>query len=104
MLEMMRIAKRNSRSLCILAWVCCVFLLVCAKAQAQQSTVPEKRQHIRQLIVLLGGADGLKRSMQDEIATLSEKYPSLKKEYWDSLTQKIDEKELPALIDRLVTT
>jgi hypothetical protein len=80
----------------------CLFQLVLPIAQAQQSTVPEKRQHIRQLIVLLGGADGLKRSMQDEIATLSEKYPSLKKEYWESLTQKIDEKELPALIDRLI--
>ena len=79
----------------------CLFLLASTGTHAQSPTSPDKIQHVRQLITILGGVDGLKRNMQDEIATLREKHPSLKKEYWESLTQGMDEKELPVLIDRL---
>jgi hypothetical protein len=94
--------KTTNLALHTIASLLCLLFFVFSRAQAQPSSIPGKPQHIRQVITILGGADGLKRSMQDEITTLCEKYPSLKKEYWDSLTQEIDTKELPALIDRLV--
>ena len=86
-----------------LATLSCLFLLSFSIAQSQQATDSEKLQNILQLLTILGGVDGLKRSMQDEITTLHEKHPGLKKEYWESLTREVDEKELPVLIDRLVT-
>ena len=88
--------------LCILTWVSCLFLLSCTGAHAQARASTEKLQNIRKLIVLIGGLDMQKRSIQDELASLREKAPEPWSEHEESVTKEGHEKELQELVDRLV--
>ena len=88
--------------LCILAWVYCLFLLACIGAYAQAPASTEKIQNIRKLIVLLGGLDMQKQSLQDELASLREKAPQLGTEHGEALAKEVDEKGLQGLVDNLV--
>jgi hypothetical protein len=85
-----------------LAGVSCLFLLTFTSAHAQQPASTEKLQNIRKLIVLLGGLDAQKRSVQDELASLTEKFPQLRAEYGEALAKEINEKDFQTLIDKLV--
>jgi hypothetical protein len=86
----------------ILAWISCLFLLAGTATHAQQPASTEKLQNIRKLIVLLGGLDMQKRSVQDELASLTEKYPQHQLEDRDALAKEISEKDFQTLIDKLV--
>jgi len=68
----------------MLACVSCLFLLACTSAHAQQPANTEKLQNIRKLIVLLGGLDMQKRSLQDELSALTEEFPQLRAEYGEA--------------------
>jgi len=94
--------KTRHLFLCILAWVSCLFLLACTGAHSQPPASTEKLKNIRKLIVLLGGLDVQKRSLQDELASLREKVPRLRAEDGEALAKEVDEKEIQPLIDNLV--
>jgi hypothetical protein len=93
--------KMTGRFLQILALVLCLFLFVITAAHAQPPASTEKLQNIRKLIVLLGGLDVQEQSIEGKLTFLREEFPQLRGEEAEALAQKLDEKELQGLVDKL---
>jgi hypothetical protein len=93
--------KITHHFLCIPTWIACFLLLSSTAAHAQPPASTEKLQNIRKLIVLLGALDMQKQSIEDKLAFLREEFPQLRGEEAEALAQKLDEKELQGLVDKL---
>jgi hypothetical protein len=85
----MRRTKMNTIRpvLYILAFASCLFLQASTSVHAQSSGT-EKLQNIRKLIVLLGGLYMQRRSLQDELTCLNERFPQLRAEYGEALAKR----------------